>query len=109
MAQNHIQEGKIMPWTNGTGSDVASGDLVVMNGIVGVASGDIANGAEGNVVIAEVFEVPKATPLSIGQGENVYATATSGEVNKTDTDTLAGKAFKAAASDALTVQVLLGA
>lgn len=110
MAKNHVQPGAIMPWTNGTGSDVSSGDVVLVGTRVGIALGDIADGAEGQVAITEVWEVPKAAPLVIDQGDLVYWDAADGNVNKTATDnTLAGFAFEAAVSAATTVKVKLNA
>ncbi len=108
MATNHIQEGRVMPWTNGTGSDVSSGDVVLVGTIVCVALGDIADGDAGQLAIAEVFALPKNTSLAIAQGDVVYWDVADAELNKTATDNYAaGKAFEAAAEAATTVKVKL--
>ena len=109
MAQNHIQVGSVMPWTNGTGVAVSSGDVVEVADVVGVALGDIAIAGEGELAIAEVFEVPKEAPLVIAQGDQVYWDATAGEMDKTDSNTPAGKCFEGAVSAATTVKVKLNA
>lgn len=109
MAQNHVQVGAVMPWANATGSDVAAGDPVEVADIVGVAAGDIADGESGQLFIEEVFTLTKEAPLVISQGDIVYYDSAAGEIDKTNTNTLAGKAFADAASAATTVQVKLGA
>jgi predicted RecA/RadA family phage recombinase len=103
MAQNHIQLGRVMSWTNTTGTSVASGSPVAVGNRIGVALEDIADNAGGDVATDEVFELPKEVPLAIGQGDAVYLGA--GKINATDTDIPAGYAFSAAASDATTIQV----
>lgn len=110
MATNHIQIGKAMPWTNGTGSDVSSGDVVVVGNFVCVALEDIANGASGNLATEEVWEVPKNNNLVISQGDVLYFDVADGNMNKTAEDNYyAGLAFAAAAQTATTVKVKLGA
>jgi predicted RecA/RadA family phage recombinase len=110
MAQNYVQEGAVMPWTNGTGGDISSGDVVLVGTRVGVALGDIADGDDGQVAIEGVFEVAKAAPLVISQGDLLYWDAADENFNKTDTDnTLAGFAFADAASADTTVLIKLNA
>lgn len=96
-----------MTWTNGTSADVVSGEVVVVGTLIGVALGDIADGDTGELAISEVWEVAKETPLEISQGDAVYWDDTNNRIDKTDTNVLAGHAFKAAASAATTVQVLI--
>ncbi len=110
MAKNHIQEGDVLEWTNDTGGDIASGDVVKAGLFIGIALGDIADTEEGRVGLAEVWEMPKATPLVLAQGARVYWDVADGELNATDTDNFdAGLVFRAALSADTTVQVLLGA
>lgn len=66
--KNMIQKGKRMPWTNGTGADVASGDPVVVGDKIYAACGDIANGADGELAAEGVFEFPKTAGNAINQG-----------------------------------------
>ena len=109
MAQNHVQEGKVMPWVNGTGSAVASDGVVVIGTKIGVALGDIEDGAEGSVAIEEVWSLPKAA-VAISQGDDVYWDVDDGEINKTETDNVvAGIAFAAAAEGDETVSVKINA
>jgi predicted RecA/RadA family phage recombinase len=107
MAQNHVQEGKIMTWTNATGTAVVSGEVIVVGALVCVALGAIANGAVGELAIAEVWNLPKEAPLVIAQGDVVYWDDTNNNIDKTNTNVLAGKAFAAAASADTTVKVKL--
>lgn len=110
MAKNYIQEGKTVTWTNGTGSAVAAGDLVVIGVRVGVAKVDIAAGASGAVAMEGVFEVPKEAALAVSQGDLLYCDVTSGELDKTATaQTLAGYAAEDAAGAASVVRVKLNA
>lgn len=69
--KNFAQDGKIIPWTNGTGGDKASGAVVVVGKILGVCTVDIANGATGSVMIEGAARVPKVSGAVIAQGENL--------------------------------------
>lgn len=70
MANNAKQPGDVITWTN-AGTAVVSGQVVVIGKILGVAQGDIANGASGSVAIDGVFTVPKVSGAVIAQGENL--------------------------------------
>ncbi len=108
MANNYIQEGKTLTYSNATGSAIAAGDLVIVGQRVGVALVDIADGASGAVAVEGVYEVAKEASLSVSQGDLLYCDATSGELDKTETDhTLAGYAFADSASSETTVKVKL--
>ena len=75
MATNFVQEGGVLNWTNGTGSDVSSGDVVVLgetgDATIGVALVNIANGASGAVALEGVFTVPKVSAAVFKQGESL--------------------------------------
>ncbi len=72
MAKNYQQPGEIIPWTNGTGAAVASGQMVKIGNILGVALGAIANGAVGNVAIEGVFSgIPKVSAAVFAKGEKL--------------------------------------
>jgi predicted RecA/RadA family phage recombinase len=71
MAKNYVQPGKVLTWTNGTGSAVSSGDVVAMGNTLGVALEDIANNASGSVAIRGVYTVPKVSGAVIAQGESL--------------------------------------
>lgn len=108
MALNHIQPGKAMAWANGTGSDVSSGDAVLVEDKVFIALGDIADGENGQLGTCEVWEVPKEAPLVIAQGELLYWNEAGSQFTTTSTaNTLAGFAFAAAASADTTVLIKL--
>ena len=66
MATNFIQNGETITWTNGTGSAVASGDIVAINALIGVALVDIPASASGGVgarVLAAITPVLAITVL----------------------------------------------
>ena len=71
MATNYHQDGTTVHYTNGTGSDIASGAPVVIGAQIGVAIVDIANGASGAVGVEGVFALPKAAGSAIGLGDAV--------------------------------------
>lgn len=112
MASNAVQDGDVIPFTNG-GSAIASGDVVKIGQILGVALVDIANGATGSVATRGVFNVPKVSAAVIAQGESlVYdvsaaafddnlATPASGDVSGA-----AAVAFEAAGGGITTMAVM---
>lgn len=67
--KNYVQRGRVMPWKN-EGSDVASGDVVAVNDVVGVAVADIASGDVGELAISGVFLLP--TDSGVTQGQRVH-------------------------------------
>ncbi|NBC32843.1 MAG: DUF2190 family protein [Alphaproteobacteria bacterium] len=71
MATNFVQEGHSLTWTNGTGSAVSAGDVVVVGAQIGIAAVDIADSAAGTVYMSGVYTVPKVSGAVIAQGEMV--------------------------------------
>lgn len=71
MATNFVQPGEVIDWTNGTGSTKTTGSVVAIGQMLGVALGDIANGATGSVAIRGVFNVPKVSGAVIAAGESL--------------------------------------
>lgn len=71
MSKNYVQEGRVIDYTNGTGSNISSGDVVVIGALLGVALVDIADGESGSVQIGGVFSVPKVSGAVISQGESL--------------------------------------
>lgn len=109
MATNFIQNGKTILWTNATGSDVASGEVVKINSLVGVAMVDIPDGLSGTVATGGVFQVPAVNTLTIDQGAAVYFDATAGKMTSTaENNTFAGLAWATKVEAGTTVQVKLG-
>ncbi len=86
MAKNLIQNGSRMTWTNGTGSDVSSGDLVPVGASFGVALTDIANGAKGALAMEGVYELPAISTAAISQGTPVYFEVASKKCSPTAED-----------------------
>lgn len=80
MAKNFIQDGNVIDWANGTGSDVVSGQPVSISGLIGIALGDIADGTSGAVQIANgVFAVPKVDAAVIAAGEYISFDVSAGK------------------------------
>ncbi|MFI3270578.1 MAG: DUF2190 family protein [Pseudomonadota bacterium] len=71
MAQGHIQHGYTMDYVNDSTNDIASGDVVVIGEIVGIAITDIGAGDTGAVATEDVWEIVKASD-AITQGALVY-------------------------------------
>lgn len=69
MATNYQQEGKTLEHT--AAAAISSGDVVVVGESLGIAHGDIANGAVGVLHMEGVFTVPKVSGAVIAQGETV--------------------------------------
>ena len=110
--KTYVQNGDVVDYT--AGSDISSGDVVVIGGRVGVAVNDIANGKTGAVRVKGVVTLPKASAAVIGDGEGVIwdgsagncdddqATPASGDLS------FAGVAVGAAGNGAVLVNVDLG-
>ena len=72
MARNYESDGNVIQWTNGTGAAVASGQVVKVGNILGVALVAIAIGASGSVAVEGVFSgVPKVSAAVFVQGEKL--------------------------------------
>jgi predicted RecA/RadA family phage recombinase len=57
--------------------------LVVVGSIVGVAAFDAATGADVEVTVEGVFELPKVTTDVIGQGDKLYWDSGQAKLTKT--------------------------
>ena len=95
-----------MPYTN-SGSAITKGTVVEFTGMVGIALGDIATGATGELAITGVWTVAKEAPLVITQGDQVWWDATNNNVDKTNTNIPCGIAAASAGSAAAAALVLL--
>jgi len=103
-----VQDGNAIDYT--PASDVAAGDVVVQNDLVGIAKQPIAAGALGSLAVVGVFEVPKATGAgtAIDAGAKVYWDATNSQATGTATgNTYMGKAIAAAGDDDAAIRVRL--
>jgi predicted RecA/RadA family phage recombinase len=74
-----------IPYTNSGTTTVASGSVVVMGDMIGVAVADIAAGAEGVVEIDGVHVLPAVNNAAIAQGDQVYWDASAGKITETST------------------------
>lgn len=105
--KNYIQEGKKLVWTNSTGSDVASGDVVVVGNRIGIASVAIADGESGVLSMEGVYELAKAVDEAFAtQGTAVYWDSANSKITVVAGDnTPAGYIFETAIQAATTVNV----
>jgi len=78
MANNFVQRGSVVTWTNSTGNNVAAGSVVKMVHTLGVALVDIPNGASGSVAIEGVFEAPKVSAAVFSVGEKLIWDVSAG-------------------------------
>lgn len=111
MATNFVQPGETIEWTNGTGSAVVSGQVVVVGSILGVCAVDIANAATGTVYTEGVFSVPKLPATVFAQGDGAMWDASGANFSKevAAAGDVAGAAvvWKAAGNGATTVWIKL--
>lgn len=101
-----IQEGASIDYT--PGSDVAAGDVVVLNDLIGVAKLPIKSGHLGALAVEGVFAFPKPIGLTVGLGESMYwdtVEELAETWNSSGVHVFLGKAVQAAASNDATVQV----
>lgn len=68
---NKLRNGNILEYANATTHDIAAGDVVPMNDMVGVAVADIPADESGAVDIDGVFSLPAGTG-AWSQGEALY-------------------------------------
>lgn len=107
--KNFVKDGKMLSWTNGTGSAVSSGALVVVGSMPGVAAVDIANGADGELATEGVYTLPAINTAAISQGAPCYYDSSAGKITPTAEDNkYIGIAWEAKAETGTTVQVKLG-
>ena len=69
--KNYISAGDVIEYTP-SGADVASGDVVVIGTIAGVAVNDIKDGQSGPVKLTGVYALPKAGSQAWTVGAAVY-------------------------------------
>ena len=104
--KNKISEGRTLDYTVAD-ADIASGQLVVINDIAGVA---VTGGAVGETVaiaIEGVYALPKAAG-NILQGKKVYFNATDKNIVATSTgNTFIGYAWEAATASDTYINVKL--
>ena len=67
MTTTFHQDGDVIQHT--AASDIAAGQVVAINALLGVALTDIKNGAAGSVKLTGVFAAPKVSGAVIAKGE----------------------------------------
>ena len=82
MTTKFKQPGDILDWTNGTGSDVASGDIVGLGDTIAVAINDIPQTETGAVGVEGVFEVAKKSGTAWSAGDKLDWDTSAGEFHK---------------------------
>lgn len=107
--KNFIEHGEVFEWTV-SGSPVASGDVVIIGALLGVAAisanvGDLCRARRGGV-----YTLPSDTGTAYAQGDTLYWDGTAKRVTKTSSaNTKAGVAFTGKASGDTSTPVLLSA
>ena len=96
MATGHVATGNVMPYTNSTGVLIAKDTVIEFADMIGITLGAIADGATGELAIAEVWTLPKDNNLIIAQGDQLYWDDVKDEIDKTDTNIPCGKAYSSA-------------
>ena len=105
--KNFIQTGAIVTVT--AAAAVASGGVVILAGLIGVAQTAAEIGDEVAIVREGVFELPKATGEAWTVGATIYYDESAGECTTTPTDNVELGVALAAADTAATVgQVVIG-
>ena len=106
--KNYVKEGKQMPYT--PGADVESGRAVQVGTLVGITTGKILNGEEGELSMVGVFAIPNPDSVAIGQGVAVgYVVASHKVIAAGAGDFDIGVAHRASSgSDDLEVLLPLG-
>lgn len=105
--KNYLQSGDVL--TIPAPATIASGAVVIVGQLKGVAVADAASGAPVAVQTRGVFTLPKEAALAVTLGAAIYWDATPGVATTTATDnTLIGYAAAAAGASAATVDVKIG-
>lgn len=111
--KNNVVSGCRIPYTNATGSAIASGQLVRVGILLAIASVNIPIGATGELEIGEVYTVPKKSSDTITQGQALAYDQSAANVTNTLGAAASGDltgvaiAYEAAAASTTTVKVWL--
>jgi len=104
--RNYIQSGKVIAYTNSTGSLIEAGDVVIVGSVAGIAVTDIPDTETKSVDISQsVFRLAKTAPLVITQGDELFWDTATKKVTKTATDKPLGIAFTSQLSADVLVDV----
>lgn len=97
MATNIVNSGDQFVWTNGTGSAVSSGDIVAHDGVLYVATVDIANTATGVIATNVAVNAPMTDGAAIAAGDTVTWDVSAGTFDDHDATPATGDITGAAA------------
>lgn len=103
--KNFVQPGSVI--TVAAPADVTSGTGVLVGSLFGIAAISALSGADVEIKVDGVYELPKTSALAISVGDLLYWDDTNKVVNKTNTNKLVGVAVSAAANPSATVKVRL--
>ena len=95
MANNFVQEGKVLHYIPQEGEEIKSGDLVAVNDVAGIAITDGVPGYKLAVSVDGVYAVP--VPASVGnisQGRKVYYDTDAKEISLDDENLFIGWAWE---------------
>lgn len=99
--KSFVSAGNTLTFTNTTGAAIASGAGVLLGAIFGLASGPIADGAEGVLNLTGEYELPKAGAQAWALGAAIYWNGTTGVATTAASgNTLIGVATRAIAGGA---------
>lgn len=94
MAKNFIQPGNVITFT--ASANVASGSVVRIGQLLGVALADVANGKQGEAQITGVFRLPKVTTAVIPAGASLLWDASAGKFDANSATAASGDVLGAA-------------
>lgn len=105
--KNFVQHGDMITIT--AAADIASGDLVRSNSLIGVAATDAASGDKVEIKTTGVFDLPKTSAQAWAVGNPIYAIAGTGVLTNVAGigNFLVGVAVAAAANPSATGRVRL--
>lgn len=113
MAKNYVCDGNVMDYLNTGAAIIASGAVVPMAAMIGVADANIAPGQVGAVSIVGVFNLPKKTGsgAALTAGGGAWWDGTNKQIVGAAADGLipAGKVFADAGDSAATVRIKINA
>lgn len=112
MAKTYLQAGNNIDYTNGGASVIASGAMVRVGAMLGIALFSIAVGETGTLALIGVWELPKVSATAVAAGDMLDYTALTGLMDVGITAvagdlTMAATAWAPAGAGDATVQALL--
>lgn len=102
-----LRLGDVFRYTNGTGSAIASGAVVLIGALLGIAVNAVANGSTGPVRTVGVVKVTKDGTYAWTEGCAIWWDATNSRFTSQPNGTFAGLAAEAAGASATSGELLL--